>query len=489
MEVYVKQSTRKSQSLNKRMLLAAAITSVFMLSGCTTPSNYQLNSVKSTQEIGYSNAFQEIETMNWPSDQWWRRYQDNQLNQLIQNALEDSPTMRVAEARLKNAQGIAEQIGAIEKIQIGAGATASYTKVSYAYQTANPPVNWNDYGTLTLNFSYDLDFWGKNKASIAAATSDYAASEAEFAASRLMISTSIANAYAEMARLYANQDTVEAALRIRRKTLELLTKRFDNGLETKGAVSQAKSTAASVEAELLGIQESIELQKHALAALVGQGPDRSQSIVRPTVRLSESFGLPKDFGVGLLGHRPDISAARWRAQAAASRIGVARKQFYPDVSISGFIGYQAFGLENVFSSGNDAGSVGPAIYLPIFSGGRLEGQLSSAEATYELAVASYDDTLTQALRRVSDVLTSTKALDSQIEKTQEAVDAAKEAHQIASNRYRGGLASYLDVLTAENALLNSERGLVNLQSRAFNLDLALVHALGGGYQANNSQLN
>ncbi len=466
---------------------AVAVAGAVLLGGCSMPSDYTMESVKSAEELGYTQTFKDIQAMNWPNDVWWTRYQDAQLDLLIQEALKDSPTLRIAESRLKHAQGIAQQIGAIKKLQVGAGATASLTKVSYAYQAYMAPEYWNDYGTVTTNFSYEFDFWGKNKAAVAAAASDYAATEAEHASTRLMLSTSVANAYAELARLYANLDTVEAAVRVRQKTVELLTKRFDNGLETKGAVSQAKAAAASVEAELLGIKESVELQKNALAALMGKGPDRGRTINRPSVQLSDTFGLPEDLGVGLLGHRPDVTAARWRAEAAAQRIGVARGQFYPNVSLSGFIGFQAFGIDNLTNDGNDAGSIGPAIYLPIFNGGRLEGQLTSAEADYETAVSSYNATLTNALQEVANTVTSTKALDAQISKTKQAVEAAKDAHQIASNRYKGGLARYLDVLTAEDALLNSERALVNLQSRSFNLDLSLVHALGGGYESNPAQ--
>ena len=349
-----------------------------------------------------------------------------------------------------------------------------------------PPHNWNDYGSVTANFSYDFDFWGKNKASVAAATSDFAAAEAETAAARLMMSTSLAQAYAELARLHLNKETAQTAVAIREKTVELMTNRFNNGLETQGAVKQMQALQANAEAELLAVDESIQLQKNAIAALLGKGPDRGLSIQRPSVQLSDSFGLPENTGINILGHRPDVTAARWRAESAAKRIHVAKAQYYPDVSISGFIGYQAFGLNNLTRTGNDAGSIGPAIYLPLFTGGRLSGQLTSAEATYEEAVANYNSTVTQALHDVADVMTSSKALKARLEKTENAYQDAKAAYQIADNRYRGGLATYLDVLTAEDAMLNTQRALVNLQSRSFSLDVSLIHALGGGFDASKS---
>lgn len=486
----MKANTQLRQVICKKRFVTCCVTvtSLSLLGGCSLPSNYDMPQISSAENIGYAHAFNDLNMIDWPGDTWWKQYRDRQLDQLIDAALEHSPTIKIAAARLKNAQGIAQQVGAIRQVQVGLGATASETKVSYAYQAYRPPRHWNDYGTFTLDFSYDIDFWGKNRNQVVAATSDLAAAKAEQASARLMLSTSIANAYAELSRLYSNQDTVEHAVVVRNKTVELLTKRFNSGLETRGAVARGKSAAATVQAELLSIHEQIKLQRNALAALVGDGPDFALTIQRPSIHLENHVGVPAELGINLIGHRPDIVASRWRAEAAAQRIGVAEKQFYPDVNLSAFIGYQAFGLNKLTHTGNDAGSIGPALYLPIFSGGHLEGQLTSARADYELAVNRYQANLIDALHQVADAVTSSSALDAQIEKTQDAVEAARESHHIANNRYKGGLATYLDVLSAEDALLNSERALTNLQSRAFSLDLQLIHALGGGYNVTSSDV-
>lgn len=280
----------------------ASLLSAFVLTGCSVPDHYpDLATMWEANELSSTNTFSHQAEMDWPSANWWQRYQDAQLNHLIEEALQHSPSLEMAMARLKGAQGFARQAGAIRSFDLGLAASATESKVSERYQSATPPDGWNDYGTLTLNFQYDFDFWGKNRAAVVAATSELAAAEAESVAARLMISTSIANAYAELARLYANQETVHAALQVRNKTVELLEKRYANGLETLGSVSQAKAVAASVEAELLGIQESIQLQKNALAALVGQGPDRAASIEEPHITLTSRYGLPSEAGVGLLG--------------------------------------------------------------------------------------------------------------------------------------------------------------------------------------------
>lgn len=476
-------------SVKERLLRSPFVivpVAALVMSACAQAPDHPLSQMSKTSDLASSQSLASEHKGSWPDNKWWLRYHDQQLNQLMNEALADSPSLKAAEARLRNMAGVAEQIGAIRSVQVGAAASASESKVSYAYQAYMPPHDWNDYGSVTANFSYDFDFWGKNKAAVAAATSDLSAADAETQSAKLMIQTSLAQAYAELARLYLNQDTAKSAVEIRTKTAELMTNRFNNGLETQGVVKQMQALKANAEGELLAVEESIQLQKNAISALLGKGPDRGLTLQRPTVALNDDFSLPENTGVNILGHRADVTASRWRAESAAKRIHVAKAQYYPDVSISGFIGYQAYGLNNLTRSGNDAGSIGPAIYLPLFTGGRLSGQLTSAEANYEESVANYNATLTQALHDVADVVTSSKALKARLAKTEEAYQAANAAHQIADNRYRGGLATYLDVLTAEDAMLNTQRALVNLQARAFSLDVSLIHALGGGFDASKS---
>jgi NodT family efflux transporter outer membrane factor (OMF) lipoprotein len=223
--------------------------------------------------------------------------------------------------------------------------------------------------------------------------------------------------------------------------------------------------------------------KNRLAALTGAGPDRGLAITRPAVAFERPFGLPAELGANLIGRRPDIVAARLQAEAAASRIEQKRAEFYPNVNLAALIGVQSLGLGVLADSGSVFGSVGPAITLPIFTGGKLRGELSGAEARYAAAVALYDGALTQALRDVADAALGQRALAGQLGKAMEAVEAASEAHRVASNRYRGGLASYLEVLSAEDALLANIRELTDLRSRSFTLDVALMRALGGGYAA------
>jgi NodT family efflux transporter outer membrane factor (OMF) lipoprotein len=205
-------------------------------------------------------------------------------------------------------------------------------------------------------------------------------------------------------------------------------------------------------------------------------------ITSPTLKLDQSFGLPPELAVNLLGRRPDVVAARLQAQAQASRINQKKSEFYPNVNLSAFVGVQSLGLDNLGNSGSSIGSIGPAISLPLFTAGRLQGELRGTQARYAETVANYNATVTRALQEVANNAVSQKALGQRLQKAQEAVDAATESHHVASNRYEGGLANYLEVLTAEDGLLNSLSAQTNLRSQSFTLDIDLQRALGGGYQ-------
>jgi NodT family efflux transporter outer membrane factor (OMF) lipoprotein len=254
-----------------------------------------------------------------------------------------------------------------------------------------------------------------------------------------------------------------------------------NGLDTRGELNQAQAGVPSARADLDLIDEQIAQTRDAIAALLGQGPDRGLALQRPATTRLKAFGLPARLSADLIGRRPDVVAARWRAEAAAKRIGEAKAAFYPDINLTAFVGQQSLYLRELFAAGSDVGQVGPAISLPIFDAGELRGQLRGAKADYSEAVASYDAALTQALREVADAAASERALDQRLKDSREALADREEAYRIARLRYEGGLANYQTVLIAEDSVLQSRRTVVDLEARAFSLDIQLIKALGGGY--------
>ncbi|WP_287877155.1 efflux transporter outer membrane subunit [Acidovorax sp.] len=455
------------------------------LAGCA-----QLPDLGATPQPQSADTFQSTASLQapsalWPAEQWWSAYGDAQLNALIDEALADAPDLAAAAARLQRADAVMQITGSANQPQVSANASVTGDKLSYNHLIPRSPATegLNDYGRATLDVRWELDFWGKNRAALAAATSDVEASRAELAQARLWLATGVAANYAELSRLYANRDTAARAVEIRRKTASLFAQRFDNGLETRGGLRNADARRAVTEGELLAIDEQIALQRNRLAALLGAGPDRGLALQRPTLVLNRAFGLPAELSADLLGRRPDVVATRLRAEAQARRIDQKKAEFYPNVNLSALIGVQSLGLDMLAKGGSGIASFGPAISLPIFSGGRLQGELRGAHAGYAEAVAQYNATVARALQDVADNAVSQKALGQRLIKAQEAVDAATEAHRVASNRYEGGLATYLEVLTAEDGLLSALSAQTNLRSASLTLDIGLQRALGGGYQA------
>ena len=477
------QDTTGSSARCGRMVKLLLAASLLAAAGCAPlPRTDSAPTLKKVEELGSSNSFT-APPAAWPGDGWWRAYGDAQLDALIGEGLRGSPDLDLAQARLQAALGVVRSAHAARMPEVTG--TASFTEQKQSYNNLIPkdalPQGWNDYGLATVNLTYELDFWGKNRAALAAALSEERAAEVEVDQARLIISTSVASAYAELVNLYTLRDNAAATLDLRTKTVSLFRQRYDFGLETLSSVREVEAREHGAQADLLAIDERIGLQRNAIAALIGAGPDRGLAITRPTAQFPGSQGLPQDLALELLGRRPDIIAARLRTEAAARRIDQAKAGFYPSVNLIGLIGVQSLGIANLTKSGSDLGSIGPAISLPIFNTERLQGQLRGAHADYDAAVATYNATLSNALREVADAATSRRSLDGELTASRAAVAAAAEAHQIVSRRYQGALATYLDVLTAEDQLISAQRADAELETRALILDVALVRALGGGF--------
>jgi NodT family efflux transporter outer membrane factor (OMF) lipoprotein len=419
----------------------------------------------------------------WPSDAWWEGYRDQQLSRLIEEGLIGAADMRAAQARFAAAEaGVKGAFSALLP-SLDGQAKVDRERQSYHYLIGEDfvPKGWNSAALMSAGFNWEIDFWGKNRAGLAAATSQSEAAAAEAAAARLFVSSAIASTYADLVALYAERDATVDAVKVRRQTLALIDERRGSGLENDGAVERARSAEAVSKAQLAEIDEMIGLTRNRIAALVGAGPDRGLALGRPRVAKARYAGLPASLPAELLGRRPDIVAARKRAEAAAHRIDQAKAAFYPNINLAGVIGVQSLGT-NLFRPGTQFGSIGPALALPIFEGGRLVAAQEGAEADYQLAVATYDGTLTQALREVADAIVSKRKLSTRFAETRKANTAAEEAWRVVSNRYRGGLATYLEVLGAEDSLIATRRAAAALEARTFILDIQLVRALGGGFR-------
>lgn len=455
-----------------------------LLAGCASVPDLGPQPIPVTADALSSSASLGDAAGIWPVEGWWRSFGDAQLDALIAEGLKSAPDVRVAAARVRAADALAQQAGAA--LLPRAGVEGSAGGVQQSKNMGIPPQfvpdGIQDTGHVATSLGFDLDLWGRNRAALAAATSEAEAARVDEAQARLLLSTSIASAYADLAGHYQSLDVARDAVRVRGASADLSAKRAAAGIENQSAERQAESRAASARGDVSALDEAIAATRNRIAALVGAGPDRGLAIVRPTL-VSPGFALPPQAGIDLVGRRPDIVAARLRAEAAAKRIDVARADFYPNINLSALVGLQSLGLSNLFRAGSDYGNGGVAISLPIFDGGRLQGRYRSARAEYDAAVADYDRTLIAALRDVADIVASRAATARQLAERRDALKAATDAANLAALRYRAGLSNQLAQLVAEDSMTQLARQVADLEARKLALDIDLIRALGGGYQA------
>ncbi len=464
-------------------LLGAAL--ILIIGGC---ANY--DGIGSTAKLRATESFATqktfaVTTGDWPTQQWWRQFNDAQLNTLIDAALAHNPTLDAAAARIKFAQAYAGTARSALYPQItGAG------DISYQHFSENslypPPFGGSSLfnNTLRINGAYELDFWGKNRAAVKSAVSLERALKAEQQSTILLLASNVAKTYIELDRLFMQQDVVAQSLQQREKIFSLTQQRVDAGLDTRAELKQAEAELPVLRGQLAQIDEAIGSSRNAIAALLGAGPDRGLQIQRPRLALAQTeIKLPANLPVNLLGRRPDVVAARWEAEAAQQQTVIAKAQFYPNVSLTGYIGYSSLGLDNLLKSNSEEYGIGPAIQLPIFNGGRLRQNLKSKYAGYDAAVANYNTTLTTALRDVADQLNALHWLQTRQHEQKIAANIARTALDLATQRYEAGLGNYLSVLNAETTVLAQDQLGVELSARAFDLQVNLIKALGGGYDA------
>lgn len=455
-----------------------------LLAGCASVPDLGPQPIPVTADALSSSASLGDATGVWPVEGWWRSFGDAQLDALIAEGLKSAPDVRVAAARVRAADALAQQAGAALLPRVGVEGSAGGVQQSknMGIPPQFVPDGIQDTGHVATSLGFDLDLWGRNRAALAAATSEAEAARVDEAQARLLLSTSIASAYADLAGYYQSLDVARDAVRVRGASADLSAKRAAAGIENQSAERQAESRAASARGDVSALDEAIAATRNRIAALVGAGPDRGLAIVRPTL-VSPGFALPPQAGIDLVGRRPDIVAARLRAEAAAKRIDVARADFYPNINLSALVGLQSLGLSNLFRAGSDYGNGGVAISLPIFDGGRLQGRYRSARAEYDAAVADYDRTLIAALRDVADIVASRAATARQLAERRDALKAATDAANLAALRYRAGLSNQLAQLVAEDSMTQLARQVADLEARKLALDIDLIRALGGGYQA------
>ncbi|HEY0766640.1 MAG TPA: efflux transporter outer membrane subunit [Steroidobacteraceae bacterium] len=471
--------------MTTRISVAAASLAV-LLAACVDRGEWKPAPKLAPQDLNAARSLggATLDPAAWPTDAWWRSYADPQLDALVDEALAGSPSLQTAEARLRTAQAqaIAARAARLPTATLDARVTRQRYPEHYLYP---PPFAGSDVtdARAALDFSYDLDFLGRNRALQAAARSGVQAAEADRAAARLALAVAVVQAYVQLDLQYALLDVTNDNLKQQTAILDLTQQRVNAGLENMARVKQSAGQLALTRAGVAFVETSIELARNQLADLMGAGPDRGRDLKRPQLTAPADIAVPSVLPAELLGRRPDVASARAQADSASHGVKAAEADFYPNVNLTAFAGFQSFGLSRLFEASDRVVGAGPALSLPVFNRGQLRGALYSRQAQADLAVARYNQTLLEAVREVADVVANWRALERESGEQQTALDDAQRSYELTTERYRAGLDNYLSVLSSQNQVLQAQGLRAQLQARRLAFSVDLVRALGGGYAA------
>ncbi len=418
---------------------------------------------------------------------WWEAFRDPTLNTLVTQALERNQDLKVAAARLDQARSQVTVARSYLYPEIDLGASAQRARTSAnrplaVYSTPNESTVQNNF-TLGPGVSYELDLFGRVRREVEGyrAAADQAA--ADFENTRLMLTAQLVSDYFTLRELDSEIDVVNRSLGLERDALTFITSRHDLGFATGLDLAQQQSLVQNSAAQLDLLKVQRAENEHAIATLVGSpAPEFSIApALAPWTLPTLPVGLPSD----LLQRRPDVAAAERAMAAANARIGVARAAYFPTVqlmpAVPGF-GWESTAIGTLFNAPSQLWSFGLSATQTLFNGGRTTANVRIAEADYAAAVATYRQTVLAAMEEVENGITGLAALDRAVGESNAGVASAERAFDIANDRYQGGVAIYLDVLTAQQTLLSNQRQAVQIHGQQFLTAVYLVKALGGGWQ-------
>jgi NodT family efflux transporter outer membrane factor (OMF) lipoprotein len=463
---------------------------LLLVAGCADMSGLstsaQLQDAASVR-VHASIADTPISPAAWPSEKWWEQFHDPALNALMEEALAGNIGLRIAQARVRQSLAAEAGVEAAQLPLIGVQEKSIQQRFSGRSTVPKPLAGtWNSFNEATLSFNYELDFWNKNEAALGAALGRVQAAQMDAAAARLLLSTAVAKAYLQLQNASELKRLAQQSLHQKEQLLGLTRQRLASGIDSRVAEKQAEANLPATRDQIAALDETISLAKNQLAALLGKGPDRGLAIEAGNIRAATALSLPTDLPAELIGRRPDVLAQRLRVEALAGDIKVARTQFYPNISLTAFIGFQSLGLSNLFTEAAHVAGIGPAISLPVFNSARLRSNLAGKNAEYDAAVEQYNDTVLNAIHDVVNQLVSLRSLQQQRSHQEQALATAREARDLAVTRYRHGITGYLQVISAEDQLLAQMVRGANLDAKERELAVNMARALGGGVAGNAS---
>jgi len=427
---------------------------------------------------------------------WWRLFQDDALNPLVEGALTGNQNLRVAAARLDQARAqlIAAAADLYPSVGLSAAAERGRTSANRplaAYSVPNQAIVQNDF-ELGPTVNYEVDLFGRVRREVEGARASAQQAEADFENTRLLLTAQLVTDYFALRELDAELAVVRHSLDLQRDALGFIASRHDLGFATglDLAQQQALVDASATQLELLDYQRA--QYEHAIATLVGiPAPNFTIPAALATSSLPAiPLGVPSD----LLQRRPDVASAERSMAAANARIGVARAAYYPSIILgAGFgepnAGWQSNALATLFEAPSRLWSLGLSATQTLFDAGKTRANVRFATADYSAAVATYRQTVLTAMEEVENGITGLASLGRAVTQADASVKSAQEAFDIATARYKGGVDTYLEMITAQQVLLGNQRQAVQVRGQQFATAVYLVKALGGGWSENSTRMS
>ena len=454
---------------------------VLLLAGCAVGPKYR------PPDIPSPAAFKE--TDGWkvagPDDQalrgtWWEVFSDRQLNALEEQIASGNQSLKAFEARYREARSAIRFNRAAEFPTISTTPSIASIRDSANRPYRPPGAAIRQTGDFVLPFDvgYELDLWGRVRRSVAAAGEEAQASAADLATAKRSLQAELALDYYELRSADA-QKLLDRTVESYTQALRLTQNRFEGGAAPRSDVAQAKTQLETVQAQDtdLGVQRA--QFEHAIAVLMGKAPAAFSLSAAPVGMHPPDIppGVPSQ----LLERRPDIAAAERRVAAANEQIGIARAAFFPKVVLSAVVGLEGTSITNWLNWPSRLWAVGPSAAQTLFDAGRRRATSDAAIAGYDASVANYRETALTAFQQVEDNLAALRILEREAVQQHEAVVSAQDSLQLFTNRYRGGVDTYLQVVTAQTAALDNERNETDIQRRRMDATVLLIKALGGGW--------
>lgn len=489
------------KTLSKLLIFIAL---VFTFSGCLKrhyPDVYEMP--ECTVQASTDKALTEAPFIpgEWPNIYWWLMFNDLQLNELMAKALSDNPDIKIAQSRIRLANYAASAAGSPLWPTLGleadttryrvskTGAIAAIASLATTTTPVNPlppppvgPPGFTFTQTeINLNGQYQVDFWQQNLNNFKAAVGELLATEADAAFSTVLISISVTQAYFNLQVTYAREEVAQKRIKNRTEYLKLVEKRVQNALDNQIALKSAQSYLIGAQEALKEIEYDIAIYKNQLYALITGNFLESVNPISIEHRELFQFPLPTNLPLGLLAHRPDVTAHAWRVEEAAKKIKVAKAAFYPNFNIMGLFGNQTIHPAELFKWRSIYGQVGPAINLPIFEGGLLQANLGTSYEQYYIAVEQYNQTILKSVQNVLDSIAGLKYAFGELQDYKRMANLSEQNLQLTKDRFKHHIDSYLTVLQADLDTISKEDQMLTAMGNYYIQFTNLISALGGGY--------